>query len=250
MVPEQLHGFLLHRREYRETSYLCDFFSLELGKVSAIAKGVRGSKGDKKSLLQSFQPLLFSVSGRHELHNLNQLESWSSTLRLNGRHLFSAMYINELLNRLLPKEVPHPEIFELYKQSLELLQDECPIEPSLRQFETSLLNDLGYGFDMQAVYDTGENVEPDGEYCFVLEQGIKEIDHQSSNNAIMGSNRFSGDALLKMSEQDWTAASLKCAKQINRMALSQLLGRKPLKSRELFQQTWSVNKLPSRIKGR
>lgn len=245
MVSKQLHGFLLHRREYRETSYLCDFFSLELGKVSAIAKGVRGSKGDKKSLLQPFQPLLFSVSGKHELHNLNQLESWSGTLRLSGHHLFSAMYINELLNRLLPKEVSHPEIFDLYKHSLELLQDESPIEPSLRQFETSLLNDLGYGFDLQTVYDTGEYVESGGEYCLVLEQGIQKIDKQSSNSSIMSSNRFSGDALLQMSQQHWTVASLKCAKQINRMALSQLLGRKPLKSRELFQQTWAVNKSSS-----
>ena len=50
MLPEQLTGFVLHRRSYRETSYLTDLFTLELGKVSAVARGVRGNKGDKKSL--------------------------------------------------------------------------------------------------------------------------------------------------------------------------------------------------------
>lgn len=234
MVSEQLNGFLLHRREYRETSYLCDFFTLELGKISAIVKGVRGSKSDKKSLLQSFQPLFLSVSGRHELRYLNQLESSASMLRLAGHQLFSAMYLNELLNRLLPKEVPHSEVFELYKHSLESLQGGNPIEPSLRQFEISLLNDLGYGFDLQATYDTYESIELGADYCLVLEQGIKRIE-----GLPMGSNRFSGEALLQMSEQHWTPASLQCAKRINRMALSHLLGRKPLKSRELFQQTWS-----------
>jgi DNA repair protein RecO (recombination protein O) len=91
LVPEQLTGFLLHRRSYRETSYLTDLFTLELGKISAVARGVRGNKGDKKSLLQSFQLLLLSVSGRHELRNLNQLESAGPRLQLGGNQLFSAM---------------------------------------------------------------------------------------------------------------------------------------------------------------
>mgnify|MGYP000335182241 CR=1 FL=1 len=60
-------------------------------------------KCDKKSLLQSFQLLLLSVSGRHELRNLNQLESAGPRLQLGGNQLFSAMYINEVHNRLLPK---------------------------------------------------------------------------------------------------------------------------------------------------
>ncbi|MGJ8679866.1 DNA repair protein RecO [Paraglaciecola sp.] len=236
MASEQVNGFLLHRREYRETSYLADFFTLELGKVSAVIKGVRGSKSDKKSLLQSFQPLLLHISGKHELRNLNQLEASASMLRLTGHQLFSAMYLNELLNRLLPKEVPHPEIYALYQESLISLQSTQLIEPCLRQFETSLLNDLGYGFDMQMTYDTGEYVEQDLEYCLVLEQGIKQV-HNPTETAY----RFSGKALLQMNEHNWTPASLQCAKRINRMALSHLLGRKPLKSRELFQQTWSKN---------
>ena len=87
MAPEQLTGFLLHKRSYRETSYLTDLFTLELGKVSAVARGVRGNKSDKKSLLQSFQPLFLSVSGKHELRNLNQLESAGAMLNLVGHQL-------------------------------------------------------------------------------------------------------------------------------------------------------------------
>ncbi|MCF2948363.1 DNA repair protein RecO [Paraglaciecola aquimarina] len=234
MVSEQLHGFLLHRREYRETSYLTDFFTLELGKVSAVIKGVRGSKGDKKSLLQSFQPLLLNLSGKHELRNLNQLESSASMLRLAGHQLFSAMYLNELLNRLLPKEVPHPEIYALYQASLQMLQNLAPIEPCLRHFETSLLNDLGYGFDIQMTYDTGESIQPDLAYYFVNEQGIKQVEEYTKSG-----HQFTGQALINMSNQYWDPDSLQCAKRLNRMALSHILGSKPLKSRELFQQTWS-----------
>ena len=81
MAAEQLNGFLLHRRAYRETSFLVNLFTVENGKVSAIVKGVRGSKSDKKSLLQPFQPLLIGVSGRYELKNLQQVESTGAMLK-------------------------------------------------------------------------------------------------------------------------------------------------------------------------
>ena len=82
-----------------------------------------------------------------------------------------------------------------------------------------------------------ESVDADVDYCFVLENGIRRIDKHAQ-----GSNRFSGKALLQVSNNIWTANSLQCAKRITRMALSPLLGRKPLKSRELFQQTWTTPK--------
>lgn len=245
MLPEQLTGFVLHRRSYRETSYLTDLFTLELGKVSAVARGVRGNKGDKKSLLQSFQPLLLSVSGKHELRNLHQLESAGSMLQLTGHQLFSAMYLNELLNRLLPKEVPHPELFISYHQSLQWLADGGDIEPCLRQFELSLLDEMGYGCDLTQEYENGKTIEPNVDYCLVLENGIKRIDVSAQGEQglnLQGTNRFTGEALLQVSQHIWTPNSLQCAKRITRMALSPLLGIKPLKSRELFQQTWTAAK--------
>ncbi|MEP0356078.1 MAG: DNA repair protein RecO [Paraglaciecola sp.] len=238
MVSESLHGFVLHRRAYRETSFLTDLFTLEMGKVSAVIKGVRGNKNDKKSLLQPFQPLLFSLSGKHELRNLNQLESAGKTLKLSGHPLFCAMYLNELLNRLLPKEVPHPELFEYYKASLTALQSECEIEPCLRQFELLLLDELGYGMDLNHDFETGQSIEAHVDYCLVLEQGIKVIGPES-----IGSNRFSGESLIAISNNIWTTNSLKCAKYITRTALAHLLGSKPLKSRELFQQNWASNSI-------
>ena len=237
MVPEQLTGFVLHRRSYRETSYLTDLFTLELGKVSAVARGVRGNKGDKKSLLQPFQPLLLTVSGKHELRNLNQLESTGSMMQLVGHQLFSAMYLNELLNRLLPKEVPHPELFLSYQQSLKWLASDGDIEPCLRQFELLLLDDMGYGIDLTQEYETGQTVEANVDYCLVLENGIRRVDANTQ-----GLNKFNGEALLQVSDNVWTPNSLQCAKRITRMALLPLLGHKPLKSRELFQQTWTASK--------
>jgi DNA repair protein RecO (recombination protein O) len=230
MAAEQVQGFLLHRRPYRETSYLVDLFTQELGKVSAVVRGVRGNKSDKKSLLQAFQPLLFSLSGKHELKNLNQLESSGPMLNLVGKHLFSAMYVNEVMNRLLAPEIPQPELFLSYQHSLNMLAQGEPIEPSLREFELALLNDQGYGFDLTHEYQGGEAVDPQGHYAFILEHGL-----QHCPIPLKSPNYFSGETLLKVSRLDWDKSSLHCAKYLTRMTLSPLLGGKALKSRELFR---------------
>ena len=224
-----MQAFVLHRRAYRESSYLSDFFTLEMGKVSAVVKGVRGKKGDKKSLLQAFQPLLIVATGRHELRNVNHLEAAGGMLNLQGNQLFCAMYINELLNRLLPKEVPHPELYQIYAETLAKLKFDMNIEPILREFELNLLDDLGYGLDLSCEYDTQVPISKEYDYCVVPEQGLQRIVKQ----VVLG-NRFSGESIMNMREQHWDPQSLHCAKRINRMSLSHILGHKPLKSRELF----------------
>ena len=68
-------AFLLHRREYRESSLLIELYSAEHGRISVVAKGVRSSRGDKKGLLQPFQPLLVWWQGRSDLKTLTSVES-------------------------------------------------------------------------------------------------------------------------------------------------------------------------------
>jgi DNA repair protein RecO (recombination protein O) len=224
-----ISGFLLHRRPYRETSYLLDVFTLELGKISLVAKGVRGSKSDKKSLLQSFQPLLLSVYGKHELKNLRQVEAKGPALVLTGNNLFSAMYLNEVLNRVLAIEQAHNELFELYESSLTALSQQQEIEPVLREFELGLLNELGYGLDFNNEWQGGQTIEPGLYYTLVLEHGFQQLPGSDRS-----SNCFLGENLKKISHYQWDKGSLNSAKRISRMALAPLLGQKPLKSRELF----------------
>ncbi|KXI27384.1 DNA repair protein RecO [Paraglaciecola hydrolytica] len=241
MSSTPLTGFILHRRPYRETSFLLDIFSLEWGKFSAVGKGIRGAKNDKKSLLQPFQALQLTVVGKHELKNLQQVEALAPSLNLQGNYLFSAMYINEIVNRLLAHDIAQPELFTLYQSTLGALANEEPIEPVLRQFELSLLADLGYGIDFSQDAEFSQNIEPEAYYGFVYEHGWLRQKVPSQSRFC-----FKGETLLLVAQLEWTAASLHCAKQIARLCLAQLLGTKPLKSRELFKHSWSHN-APSQL---
>lgn len=231
MAAEQLNGFVLHRRAYRETSFLVNLFTLENGKVSAVVKGVRGSKSDKKSLLQPFQPLLVGVSGRFELKNLQQVESTGAMLRLSGQALYCALYLNEVLNRVLADDIPHPEIFVLYQQSLRALVDSSDFEPILRSFELGLLDALGYAMDFSHDADTGQPLAENGYYRIEPELGC------IYQGDIRLSGCYLGRSLLKVASEHWDTDSLLVAKMLARKTLGELLGSKPLMSRELFKQT-------------
>lgn len=226
-----LNAMVLHRRAYRETSYIVDFFTREAGKVSAVCKGVRGKKSDKKSLLQPYQQLIVNLAGRRELKNLAGLEATGRRLTLMGDKLFSAMYLNELLNRTLLPEVSYTNLYDLYLASLVRLADNQAIEPVLREFEFNLLNELGYRLDLQHDWRNEEAVDPEAYYTFVSQHGIQKLASQDQTK-----NCFNGVELDKIVRNQWDNQSLKCAKMISRMALHPLLGSKPLKSRELFQQ--------------
>lgn len=231
MSSSILSGFILHRRPYRETSFLLDIFTLELGLVSAIGKGIRGSKNDKKSLLQPFQALQITLAGKHELKNLQMVESLEPRMNLLGSHLFSAMYLNELLSRLLASDIPQPDLYKLYQATLLSLTEQQTIEPLLREFELFLLNDLGYGVDFSSDSENSIGLEPEAHYAFVTEQGFVKL-----KQSYGGNNCFKGQMLIDVMNVNWTPESLRCAKQVTRLALAPLLGSKPLKSKELFQK--------------
>ena len=143
MNNEWLNAYVLHRRPYRETSYIVDFFSLEEGRISAVAKGVKNSKSDKKSLLQPFQHLRLQLSGKSDLKNLRHVESVAPSISLTGTALFCAMYVNELTNRIMPQGLASDGVYSAYEAALLALRDEADIEVTLRQLEFALLDEMG-----------------------------------------------------------------------------------------------------------
>lgn len=238
---KQYTGYVLHKRAYRETSLLVDFFTLEQGKVGAVAKGARGNaKSDRKSLLQPLQKIEFELSGRSNLKNLGRLEASSASVRLSQNALYCAFYINEILSRALPEAEPISDLFHHYEQTLNQLLDVksnslSDFEPILREFEFTLLLTLGYLPDFAYAMDTGNPIDATLSYVFDPQGGFLQT-HPGMINAI------SGACLIAIAKGDYqheqnlefATQARKAAKQICRMALKEVIGDKPIKSRELF----------------
>ena len=87
-------AFVLHRRAYRETSFLVELLTKEHGRFTTIARGVRKAHSATQGLLQPFIPLLVSWAGRGELMTLSQVEVNGEVKSLRGECLCAGFYLN------------------------------------------------------------------------------------------------------------------------------------------------------------
>ncbi|AAO09991.1 TPA: DNA repair protein RecO [Vibrio vulnificus] len=222
--------FVLHRRPYSESSLILDIFSEEFGRITLMSKGARSKRSNLKGALQPFTPLLLKWSGKGAMKTLRQAEPISLGLPLTGINLYSALYVNELIGRVLMQEVSMPGLFHDYLFALtELAQADNP-EPALRRFELALLAAMGYGVDFLHCAGTGEPIDPQMTYRYREQKGF--IASVRRDNLT-----FLGNELIAISERRFlTKEQLQAAKRFTRIALKPYLGGKPLKSRELFIQ--------------
>ncbi|MFC3396447.1 DNA repair protein RecO [Brenneria rubrifaciens] len=224
-------AFVLHGRPYSETSLLLDLFSESDGRVRVLAKGARARRSSLKGCLQPFTPLLVRWSGRGEVKTLRNAEPVSLALPISGVMLYSGLYVNELLARVLEHETNYSALFFDYLQCLQQLavQNASP-EPALRRFELALLEYLGYGVDFLHCAGSGEPVSDTMTYRYREEKGF-------IASLIIDNNSFTGYELRALASREFPdTVSLRAAKRFTRIALKPYLGGKPLKSRELFRQ--------------
>ena len=141
-------GYVLHATAWRETSLIVQAFSRDNGWVSLIAKGAKRPHSVLRPALSLFQPLLLSFTGASEVKTLTRAEC-AGVHPLPGPALMSCWYMNELLFRLLPREDPHPGLFDAYVMALQRLATGSPAAGALRRFEWVLLQETGYGLDAE-----------------------------------------------------------------------------------------------------
>lgn len=230
-------AFVLHRREYGNTSLLLDIFASGQGRFPAIAKGARRRGNPASALLQPFQPLWLAASGRGEVKTLIRSEAASRPFAIAGRPLLGGFYLNELLLRLLGRNDPHDQLFAFYQSALSRLSDGEDLETLLRQFELRLLDELGYGLTLDRLAEDGEPVRPDQTYVYEREIGVREADGVGP--------RLSGSTLLALARGERLAQEQRReARVLLRQVLEPHLGGRPLKSRELYQRWFGSGALP------
>ena len=244
MRVQLAEGYVLHSRPYRDTSLIVEYFSREHGRVALVAKGAKGRRargGNAAALLQLFNPLACSWAGRGELKTLTACEAAGPPPGLRGAKLYSGMYLNELLARLLHHEDPHQALFDAYRAALRALAADNDAEAPLRIFEFALLDELGYGFDVAVDGAQGGPVDPAAWYRYEPDVGMVRDRGgiAEPSGSVYGKDehrqpRFRGAHLREVAAASGSPAARRCAKQLMRCVLSSHLGAKPIKSRELF----------------
>jgi DNA repair protein RecO (recombination protein O) len=229
-------AYVLHRQAFRNTSLLLDFFCLDYGRVKAVARGARSAKSKYRGLVHPFQPLLVSFAGRGDLKTLTTVEASVSSLTLKGARLFSGLYVNELLTRLLHNHIESKQLYNTYQETLLALHGDQGIEPALRGFELKLLNELGYGINLRTECGTDLPIKPSENYHFIPDIGFERI-ATSGHSAFDEKDVVLGAHIIALCNLDFSdGAAALTSKRLLRKALALHLGDKPLASRALFRQ--------------
>ena len=171
---ERQPAFVLHERAYRETSALLELFTRDLGRVAVVARGLRAAKPRiPRGSLRAGQPIECGLLLRGELGQLIAAEPVGLPRLLTGVHLQSALYLNELLARLLERHDPHPILFDAYANLLGSMPDDRDaLGFALRRFESLLLGEIGYGIDFGIDASSGEAVVAEARYRVIAEHGV------------------------------------------------------------------------------
>ena len=225
-------AYVLHHRPYRDTSQILEVFTRDHGRVTVFARGTRAGRKSSGTLLSTLQPfnrLLVSWTARTEAGQLTGAEFDGAVAMLPADRLVSGFYLNELLLKLFAKQDAHPEVFDLYADTLAQLKASADGLAPLRSFEKRLLEFLGYGLalDRDAA---GAPVEADASYQYRLEQGAVRIQGVAEGTLI-----FSGATLLAIAADDYADANVATdARKLLRAALERVLDGRELKTRQVM----------------
>ncbi|MGE8448811.1 MAG: DNA repair protein RecO [Comamonas sp.] len=177
-------AYILHRYDWSESSLVLECFTRHRGRVALVAKGVKKPTSNFRPVLLALQPLRLSWGiageGGSGIHTLKSAEWVGGHTMPVGGGLLSGLYLNELLMRLLAREDPFANLFDIYAGVVRVLATDHGdvLEPVLRAFELLLLRELGLLPSLAAQTLSLQPLQPATRYVLVPDAGLREAHGQ------------------------------------------------------------------------
>ena len=210
-----------------------DVFTREYGRFRLLAKGARRQKTGQRALLQPFQPLSISWSGKRSLGTLTGVEIRRSYPRLRAQYLASAYYMSELLFKFLHAHDAHESLFDAYDETVAGLCGGSEPESLLRAFECSLLSEVGYGLQLERDAHSLQILESTARYVYYPEKGPVRVGQEGEETGFT----VSGETLRALASQRFENQQvMQESKQLLRMLLTRQLTAEGFTTRRVYAQ--------------
>ncbi|MGN0915815.1 MAG: DNA repair protein RecO [Succinivibrio sp.] len=226
IVCDDEPALVIHSRPYLERNLLLELYTLNYGRISAVAR--LGKKKSNGGMYLPYTPLRLSLhQGRSQLVNITSVYMQRPSFQIQIPRFFSACYINELMYLLVKTRESDPGLFAAYIKALEGLESGDAENLVLREFESALITSLGYGLSF--CDSDGNELKESCLYFFVPATGFCE---DKSNTQIS----YRGSDLLALKDHDYSNTNtLIILKDIHKQILNTLLDGRELKSRSLYR---------------
>ena len=155
-------GIVLRQRRLGEADKILTLFTPNLGKLDAVAKGVRRPKSKLAGHVEPLTYTTFMLAKGRDLDIVTQAQMLDASLPLREdlERTGRALYVAELVDRFTPERQENYPVFRLLLETLRRLASEQDLDIILRFFEMRLLDHLGYRPQLEACVSCGASLEP------------------------------------------------------------------------------------------
>ncbi len=165
---------VLRHKDWGEADRILWLYTRKMGKVRAIAKGVRKIRSRKAGHLEPFTRVNLMLARGRDLLIVTQAETLEaySNLREDLIHVGYAAYVVELLDRFTYDEDDNLQLYRLLNETLSRINSvENPTLP-VRYYEIHLLNLLGYRPQLFNCVHCESEIQPEDQYFSISQGGV------------------------------------------------------------------------------
>jgi DNA repair protein RecO (recombination protein O) len=171
---QRVDAVILKHSDWGEADRLLWLFTRQMGKVRAIAKGVRKPRSRKSGHLEPFTLATLQLAWGRDLHIVTQAEAIDTHtgLREDLLRLSYASYIVELLDRFTLEEGENRTLFRLLVDTLARLELEEDPAMAVRYYEVRLLDLIGFRPQLINCSECGKAIQPEDQYFSAAKGGV------------------------------------------------------------------------------
>ncbi|XUX00961.1 MAG: DNA repair protein RecO [Dehalogenimonas sp.] len=165
---------VIRRARLSEADRIITLFTRELGKVSAVAKGVRKAKARLAGHLELLTHTDITLARGKNLDTIIGSQTLSPYLSMRNslERTAYALYFAELVSHFAPEEQANRSLFDLLVETLGNLGETANAQLLSRYFELNLLKNLGYRPELRRCPGCGSELKAQTNYFSLSSGGV------------------------------------------------------------------------------
>ncbi|MFH1639152.1 MAG: DNA repair protein RecO [Chloroflexota bacterium] len=158
----QTEAVIIHKIKLGEADRILTLYTSHLGKIRAVAKGVRRPRSKLAGHLELLTHSLVSLARGRNLDTITGSQTINGFLPLKSdlERTSAALYACDLIDQFTAEHAEGYHIFQLLLETLDRLCQETNRELILRYFEMHLLTGAGYRPELMRCLSCSKTLEP------------------------------------------------------------------------------------------
>lgn len=170
----RVEAIVLRHSDWGEADRLLGLYTLEMGKVRAIAKGVRKLRSRKAGHLEPFTRASLLLARGRDMLLITQAETLDAHMPIQDSLIMIgyASYVIELLDRFTYEEGENRALYRLLSDTLDRLCTEPDTPLVVRYYEIRLLDLLGFRPHLFSCARCGKEIHAEDQFFSAEEGGV------------------------------------------------------------------------------